>query len=131
MKTGLSVFIAVLLLVAVVLLAGCGSGSGSTTGSIVLATPIASNGVVTAQATYTPLAGIAVPGQEVFFAWYTVGKSSGIKTDYPTVKSTTNSSGLAQSQLTLNAPRPEIYIAYVKADTGGLSSGWQSVEVPQ
>lgn len=131
MKTGLRAFIAVLLLVSVALLAGCGSGSFSTSGSIVLATPTASNGVVTALATYAPVTGTTLAGQEVFFAWYIVGKSSGNKTDFPTVKSTTNSSGLAQAQLTLNAPRSEIYIAYVKAETGGLSSGWQSVEVPQ
>lgn len=131
MKTGLKMIFAGLLLVAVAVVAGCGSGSGSTSGDITLAEPAASNGVVTASATYTPSGGTVLPGQEIVFSWYTVGKTTSNRQDYGTSKSYTNSSGGATSQLILPTPRTEIFIAYVKADTGGLTSGWKSVEVPQ
>lgn len=107
-------------------LVGCGS---ETSGSISLSTSSTASGVVKAEATYTPESGSALQDQNITFYWYTVGQNSKIRTDYPSNDASTNSFGKAISELTLPFPRTEIVTVYVKANTGGLTSGFQSVNV--
>lgn len=107
-------------------LAGCGS---ETSGSISMAQPTYSNGVVTAQAKYVPASGTALPNQNITFYWRTVGQTTGAVVNYQK-ESDTDSTGTASSDLTLPTPRTEALIVYVKAGTGDLTTSQQSVNVP-
>ncbi|MEI6826207.1 MAG: hypothetical protein WCK54_11465 [Desulfuromonadales bacterium] len=107
---------------------GCGSVDENS-GSISLTAPTYSNGVVTANATYKPSTGVALPNQKITFYWHTIGQSSGTVV-YPPKDSYTDSNGLAPSELTLPSPRTEALIVYVKAGTGNLITGVQSVNAP-
>lgn len=113
----------------------CGSGSGggalSTAGSLSVAAPTTSNGIVTATATFSPSVGTALPGQAIDFDWYTVGVTSKTKSNVITSKGYTDKSGVVTSQYTLPPARTESFFVYVKASTGGLTNkeGWQSVQV--
>lgn len=109
-------------------LVGCGSDNS---GSILLSSLASSNGVVTAEATYSPASGSALPNQKITFYWRTVGKTTGNAVDYPPVDSYTDSSGKALSVLTLPSPRTEAMTVYVKAGTGDLLTVLQSVDVEQ
>lgn len=120
--------VCVLLIVSVfaICLAGCGS---ETSGSLSMSSPSYTNDVVTAKATYTPASGSALAHQKITFYWRTVDKSSGSNVDYPPSDSYTDSTGMASSDLTLPSPRAAL-IVYVKAATGDLTTGWQSVDAP-
>jgi hypothetical protein len=107
-------------------LVGCGS---DTSGSISLSSPTSLNGVVTAEATYTPVSGSALSHQKITFYWRTVGNTSNLIVDYPANDSYTDSTGKASSELTLPSPRTEDFTVYVKANTGDLSTSTQSVTV--
>lgn len=109
-------------------LAGCGNDNS---GSLTLGSIASSNGVVTAEATYSPASGSALPNQKITFYWRTVGKTTGNAFDYPPVDSYTDSSGKALSVLTLPSPRTEAMTVYVKAATGDLITVLQSVDVEQ
>jgi len=107
---------------------GCGSESS---GSLSVAAPKASNGVVTAIATFTPSSGTALSGQGIKFRWYTVGATSKTLSPETLVTSYTDKSGSATSQFTLPVNRLEDYIVYTISSTGDLTNkeGWQSVNV--
>lgn len=109
-------------------LTGCGSESS---GTLSVASPSASNGVVTATATLTRSSGTTLSGQTINFVWYTVGVTSKNQTAEQTVSAKTNNSGVASSQLTLAPNRTESLYVYVKATAGDLTNiqGWQSVTV--
>jgi len=115
----------VLLIVAGVSLAGCGSDNS---GSLTLGSLTNSGREVTASATYKPASGSALPNQKITFYWRTVS-ASGVTLDYPPSDSFTDSNGIALSVLTL--PGTEAFRVSVKAGTGDLITGSQSVEVAQ
>lgn len=110
---------------------GCGSGSLSTSGTLSVTAPKASNGVVTATATFSPSTGSALPGQAIDFRWYTVGVTSKTQSVESTTPGTTDKAGTVTLSYTLPVTRSESIIVYVIATTGGLSNkeGWQSVVV--
>ena len=112
---------------------GCGSDSSSTSGSLSVSAPTASNGVVTAVATFSPSSGSALPGQEINFRWYTVSVSvtTKIQSSETPASGKTDKNGIVTSQFTLPVNRSESYIVYVIASTSGLTNkeGWQSVMV--
>ena len=107
---------------------GCGS---ETSGTLSVAAPTQSGGIVTARATFTPSSGSALPGQAINFRWYTVGVDT--KTQSPELTKTehTGNTGAVTSQLTLPVGRTESFTVYVIASTGDLinKEGWQSVLV--
>jgi hypothetical protein len=107
---------------------GCGS---ETSGSLSVSAPAADNGVVTATATFKPSSGSALPGQPIYFRWYAVGKTSGIKTPELSQTVNTDNNGAATSQYLLPSSRSESYIVYVIATTGDLTNieGMQTVQV--
>ena len=107
---------------------GCGSVDENS-GSISLTSPTYLNGVVTANATYKPSTGVALPNQKITFYWHTIGLLSGTVV-YPLSDSYTDSNGTAFSEFTLPSPRTEALIVYVKAGTGSLTTGLQSVNAP-
>lgn len=109
-------------------LVGCGSDNS---GTLTLSSLASSNGVVTAEATYSPASGSALPNQKITFYWRTVGKTTGNAVDYPPVDAFTDSSGKAFSTLTLPSPRTEVMTVYVKAGTGDLLTVLQSADVEQ
>jgi hypothetical protein len=107
---------------------GCGS---ETSGTLKLSAPTSNGGVVTATAQYTSGAGLALPGQEINFRWYTVGDTTKVKTAEVAVVAHTDSTGIASAQYTLPATRTESLNVYVIASTGEITDiqGWQSVLV--
>ena len=107
-------------------LAGCGS---DTSGSISLGSLTNSGDVVTATATYSPSSGSALTNQKITFYWRTVGLTTNITVDYPPEDASTDSTGSALSELRLPSPRSETMRVYVKAATGDLTTGSQSVDV--
>lgn len=110
---------------------GCGSGSNSTSGTLSVSAPTASNGIATAIATYVPATGSALPGQIIDFRWYTVGVTTKSQSQETTASGTTDSFGTVTSQYILPVNRTEDINVYVIASTGGLTckEGWQSVVV--
>ncbi len=107
---------------------GCGSVDENS-GSISLASPTYSNNVVTASATYKPTIGVALPNQKITFYWHTIGQTSGTVV-YPSSDGYTDSTGTALSNLPLPTSRTEALTVYVKAVTGDLTTGLQSVNAP-
>jgi hypothetical protein len=112
------------------LIVGCGS---ETSGTLSVSTPTASNGVVTAIATFTPSNGTALPGQEINFRWYTVGVNTKTQSTESSKSGHTDNAGTVTSQFTFDptVARTESFNVYVIASTGGLTNkeGWQSVTV--
>ena len=118
----------VLSLLLSIFIMSCGS---DTSGSLSVAAPTVSNGVVTAIAKYTPASGSALSGQSINFRWYTVGVTSKSKSAEIATSGHTDNSGSVNSQFTLPVNRTESIIVYVIATTGDLTNieGWQSVQV--
>lgn len=122
-----------LLLLSIVLflsMFGCGS---DTSGTLSVSAPTASNGIVTATATFTPSSGSALPGQSINFRWYTVGVTTKTQSKELTISGHTDNTGTVTSQYSFpgNVTRTESFIVYVIAFTDGLTNkeGWQSVQV--
>ena len=107
---------------------GCGS---ETSGTLSVAAPTQSGGIVTARATFTPSSGSVIPNQPINFRWYTVGVTSQTKSSEQATSGHTDNAGTVTSQLTLLPARTESFIVYVIASTGDLTNiqGWQSVLV--
>lgn len=131
-QRNLRVLLAGLLIVGIAMLAGCGSGGSlQTSGVLAIDTPAASNGVVTAKATYS----VPMPNIPIKFQYYYVGQTTNTITPPAGAAGpseiTINSAGdgSATFNFTFNPGRTENNTFYVRAVYDGLVSGWQSVVV--
>ncbi|MDD2852564.1 MAG: hypothetical protein PHY09_11810 [Desulfuromonadaceae bacterium] len=110
-------------------LPGCGSDGNS--GTLSVSAPTASNGIVSAVATYTPATGVAMTGLKINFTWRTYDLGTKTYSSNISDSSETNNKGVALGQFRLNDMTKNL-IVYVIASTGDLtnSEGWRSVTVP-
>ncbi|NJD38121.1 MAG: hypothetical protein FIA89_07330 [Geobacter sp.] len=118
MKTGLKMILAGLLLVAVAVVAGCGSGSMSSTGTLSCKVEKTTPSMAKATATYSPAGGVLIA-----FNWR-VYDSTGVLVDSKSIGDVKagETTGIATSDYNFNALIPAGYNVCVSAKTGGLTN---------